>query len=302
MKIAVLIPCYNEEQTIAKVVRDFRLVLPNAQIYVYDNNSQDRTTEVARDAGAVVVKEYRQGKGNVVRSMFRNIEADIYVMVDGDDTYPADAVHTLMEPVVQGRADMVIGDRHSNGSYTQENKRPMHNFGNQFVKSLINKLFRAHLFDIMTGYRVFSRTFVKNMPVTSEGFEIETEMSLHALDKRFSIVEIPIDYRDRPEGSVSKLNTVKDGIRVVKTVFWIFKDYKPMTFFVTLGLLFFLLGLAVGIPVITEFLATKTISKIPSAILAVGFEVLATIALTCGFILDTIVKQHRDLYEMLRNK
>lgn len=299
MIIAVLLPCYNEELTIEKVIRDFRQELPDALIYVYDNNSKDRTAEVAQQAGAIVRKEYRQGKGNVVRSMFRDIDADIYIMADGDDTYPAEFVHELIRPIASGHADMTIGDRHSNGSYTEENKRPFHNFGNHLVKSLINRLFHSQLRDIMTGYRAFNRRFVKNMPVQSEGFEIETEMTLHALDKKFSIVEIPIVYRDRPEGSFSKLNTMRDGLRVLKTVFRIFKDYKPLAFFSFCACIFFLAGLLVGIPVVSEYFATGLISKLPSAVLAVGFMLLATIALTSGFILDTIVRQHQDIYRLM---
>lgn len=299
MKIAVLVPCYNEEQTIGKVIRDFQKELPESDIYVYDNNSTDATARVAAEHGAIVRREPRQGKGNVVRSMFRDIDADIYVMVDGDDTYPAEFVHALMKPIVQDGVDMVIGDRHSNGSYFVENKRPLHNFGNQLVKNLINRLFHANLQDIMTGYRVFTRDFVKHTPISSEGFEVETEMTLHALDKRFFILEIPIDYRDRPEGSLSKLNTFSDGFRVLKTVFAIFKDYKPLTFFSWVALLFFVLGLLVGLPVIFEFLATHTIAKIPSAILAVGLMLLATISLTSGLILDTLVKQHKDMFQIL---
>lgn len=302
MQIAVLIPCYNEEQTIEKVIRDFQHELPDATIYVYDNNSKDKTADVARQAGAIVKREPRQGKGNVVRSMFRDIDADVYVMADGDDTYPAEFVHDLMKPVVANEADMTIGDRHTDGSYESENKRPFHNLGNHMVKSLINQLFKSKLRDIMTGYRVFNRRFAKTMPVNSEGFEIETEMTLHALDKRFRILEIPITYRDRPPGSESKLNTVSDGARVLKAVFWIFKDYKPLAFFCTIALALFILGLVVGIPVVTEFFQTGKIAKMPSAILAVGLMVLATNALTCGFILDTIVRNHRDNYELFQNQ
>ena len=302
MRIAVLLPCYNEELTIEKVIRDFQRELPEAKIYVYDNNSVDSTADIARRCGAVVKQEKLQGKGNVVRSMFRDVDADVYVMADGDDTYPAEFVHELIRPIVDQEADMVMGDRHSNGSYLQENKRPMHNFGNQLVKTLINKLFNCDLHDIMTGYRAFNRDFVKNTPIQSEGFEIETEMTLHALDKRFVIEEIPIEYRDRPEGSYSKLNTLSDGIRVVKTVFWIFKDYKPLAFFGVLSVILLLLGLAVGLPVVYEFLQTHKIAKIPSAILAVGLVLLATTSLTSGLILDTIVKQHKDVYQLLRNR
>lgn len=302
MKLAVLLPCYNEARTIGKVIQDFQRELPEAEIYVYDNNSTDDTVRIATEYGAVIRREPRQGKGNVVRSMFRDIDAEIYVMADGDDTYPAEFVHALIGPIRDGEADMVLGDRHSNGSYSAENKRPLHQFGNQMVKTLINRLFQAHLQDIMTGYRAFTRDFVKHTPIQSEGFEIETEMTLHALDKRFFILEIPIDYRDRPEGSVSKLNTFSDGMRVLKTVFWIFKDYKPFAFFGFLALVFFLFGLMVGLPVIFEFLATHLIAKIPSAILAVGFMLLATIALTSGLILDTLVKQHKDMYQIMLNR
>ncbi len=299
MKLAVLIPCYNEARTIGKVVSDFRRELPEADIYVYDNNSSDDTRIAALRAGAIVRSERKQGKGNVVRSMFRSIDADVYIMVDGDDTYPADAVHQLIDPITTGEADMVIGDRLSNGSYVSENKRPFHHVGNRMVRGLINWLFHTKLQDIMTGYRVFNRTFVKNIVVMSEGFEIETEMTLSALDKQFRIVEVPIDYRDRPEGSESKLNTFRDGIRVLKTVFWIFKDYRPLLFFSSLALWFFVCGLAVGTPVIIEYVAAHYIWKVPSAILAVGFMVLATISLTSGLILDTIVRHHRELNHIL---
>lgn len=299
MRIAVLIPCYNEARTIGKVVHDFRRELPTADVYVYDNNSTDDTKIVALRAGAIVRSERKQGKGNVVRSMFRTIEADIYIMIDGDDTYPAEAVHELLHPVLTGEADMVIGDRLSNGSYVSENKRPFHHLGNRTVRGLINWLFNTKLQDIMTGYRVFSRTFVKNIVVMSEGFEIETEMTLSALDKQFRIVEVPIDYRDRPEGSESKLNTFRDGMRVLKTVFWIFKDYRPLLFFSSLALLFFLCGLAVGAPVIIEYISAHYIWKVPSAILAVGLMVLASISLTSGLILDTIVRHHRELNHIL---
>ena len=302
MEIAVLIPCYNEELTIEKVIKDFQKELPNAKIYVYDNNSQDKTAQIAKKCGAIVKKEFRQGKGNVIRSMFRDIDADIYIMIDGDDTYPSEFVHSLIKPVLSGDADMVIGDRHSNGTYKEENKRPLHDFGNNLVKNLINKFFRANLKDIMSGYRVFNKKFVKTIPVNSNGFEIETEMTLHALDKRFSLKEIPIQYRDRPEGSFSKLNTFSDGARVLKTIFWVFKDYRPLTFFSILSAFFFIMSLFVGIPVIVEFLQTSLISKIPSAILSVGLMLVSIIALFSGFILDTVVKQHRENYELFLNR
>jgi len=296
--IAVLVPCYNEELTIKKVIEDFRQELPGAKIYVYDNNSSDNTYQVALENGAIVKKEYRQGKGNVVRSMFKDIDADIYVMIDGDDTYPAQFVHSLIEPIQNYEADIVIGDRHSNGTYKDENKRPLHNFGNQLVKGLINRLFKANLQDIMSGYRAFNKKFVKNIPINSGGFEIETEMTLHTLDKRFLIKEIPIEYRDRPDGSFSKLNTFSDGMRVLKTIFWVFKDYKPLIFFSLFSTLFFVLSLLVGIPVIVEFIKTSYITKIPSAVLSVGLMLVAILALFAGFILDTIVKQHRESYDL----
>ncbi|NOQ29862.1 MAG: glycosyltransferase [Helicobacteraceae bacterium] len=297
-KIAVLIPCYNEELTIAKVINDFKKELPEADIYVYDNNSSDDTFKIAEQNGAIVKKEYRQGKGNVVRSMFRDIEADIYVMIDGDDTYPAEFVHSLMKPIIDQEADIVIGDRHSNGTYKDENKRPLHNFGNNLVKGLINNIFHSDLKDIMTGYRVFNKKFVKNMPVNSNGFEIETEMTLHTLDKKFLIKEIPIEYRDRPDGSFSKLNTYSDGMRVLKTILWVFKDYRPLAFFTLFAFGFFMLALVAGIPVIVEFVNTSLVSKIPSAILAVGLMIVSMLSLFSGFILDTIVKQHREEYEI----
>ena len=297
-KIAVLIPCYNEELTVEKVIKDFRKELPDADIYVYNNNSKDKTEEIARANGAIVVNEYKQGKGNVVRSQFRDIDADLYIMVDGDDTYPAEFVHELIEPVKSGKADMAIGDRLSNGTYQKENKRPFHEFGNYLVRKSINILFKTDLKDIMTGYRVFNKRFVKNMPVLSPKFEIETEMSLYALDKKYIIKEIPIVYRDRPEGSESKLNTVGDGIKVVKTIFRMFRDYKPLKFFGTIAFILFALSLLIGIPVIVEFFKTQYITRVPSAILATGIMGLAAISLQCGIILNTITRQHRENYEL----
>jgi glycosyltransferase involved in cell wall biosynthesis len=299
MKIAVLIPCYNEELTIEKVVRDFRKALPEADVYVYDNNSTDGTAEAARRAGAILRREPRQGKGNVVRRMFREVDADVYVLVDGDDTYPAEAVHQLLEPVMRGEADMAIGDRLSNGSYSEQNKRPFHDLGNRLVRGLINRLFDTRLRDIMTGYRVMNRRFVKNFPISSEGFEIETEMTLHALDKRYTIVEVPIDYRDRPEGSYSKLDTFSDGWRVLVTIFGIFKSYRPMAFFGWAALILLVLGLAVGLPVVYEFIHWHYIRRLPSAVLAVGLVLLAMGSFGCGVILDTIVRLHRETYELL---
>lgn len=297
-KIAVLIPCYNEELTIAKVINDFKKELPDSTIYVYNNNSKDKTEEIARENGAIVVNEYKQGKGNVVRSQFRDIEADIYVMVDGDDTYPAEFVHNLIDVVRSGEADMAIGDRLSNGTYQKENKRHFHEFGNNLVKKSINVLFNTDLKDIMTGYRVFNKRFVKNMPVLSPKFEIETEMSLYALDKKYAIKEIPIIYRDRPEGSTSKLDTIGDGIKVVKTIIKMFKDYKPFKFFGLISLLLFLIGLIIGLPVLIEFFKTSYITKVPSAILATGVMILSVLSFQCGIILDTITRQNRENYEL----
>ncbi len=297
-KIAVMIPCYNEEITIEKVIKDFRKELPDADIYVYDNNSTDKTVEIAKKNNAIIRKEYNQGKGNAVRRMFREIEADIYVMVDGDDTYPAEMVHELIKPIEEQKADMVIGDRLSNGTYKKENKRKFHSLGNSMVRGSINKLFGTNLRDIMTGYRAFNKIFVKNIPVLSSKFEIETEMTLHALDKKFIIKEIPIVYRDRPEGSTSKLNTVKDGMKVLKTILSMYKDYKPRKFFFALAILLFILGLIPGIPVIVEFAKTHFITKVPSAILATGFMLMATVAFQCGIILDTIVKANKQKYEL----
>ncbi len=297
-KIAILIPCYNEELTIEKVIKDFKKELPDADIYIYDNNSKDRTVEIAKANGAIVRHEYKQGKGNVVRTMFREIEADIYVMVDGDDTYPAEAVHQLIEPIRNKEADMVIGDRLSNGTYQEENKRQFHEFGNYLVKKSINLLFRTHLKDIMTGYRAFNKMFVKNMPVMTQKFEIETEMSLYALDKKYIIKEIPILYRDRPSGSVSKLNTISDGIKVIKTIVNMFKNYKPLYFFTIIASIMAVIGLIIGIPVIIEFFSTSYITKVPSAILATGIITLSVIIGQCGVILHTVVKNHKEDYEL----
>lgn len=296
-KIAVLIPCYNEELTIEKVIKDFKRELPKADIYVYNNNSKDNSYEIAKRAGAIVRNEYRQGKGNVVRSMFEQIDADIYLIVDGDDTYPAERAKELIENVRNG-ADMVVGDRLSNGTYLKENKRKFHNLGNSLVKNAINVLFNVKLQDIMSGYRAYSKKFVKNFPILTKKFEIETEMTLHALDKNYVIKEIPIDYRDRPQGSVSKLNTISDGVKVVKTIATMFKDYKPLKFFLIVALILFVLGLIIGIPVILEFIKTSYVSKVPSAILATGLVMISFITAQCGIILHTTVKKNKELYEL----
>lgn len=295
-KIAVLLPCYNEEITIGKVIDDFQSVLPDATIYVYDNNSTDRTSEIARAHGAVVRTEHRQGKGNVVRAMFSDIEADYYIMADGDDTYPAEAARQLLEPLLTGEANFVIGDRLSNGTYSEENQRHFHNFGNLFVRNLINWVYDGNIRDIMTGYRAFDRFFVKTMPVLSQGFEIETEMTIHALENRFLIKEIQIDYRDRPEGSESKLDTFSDGMKVIKTIMKLLKHGKPLFFFGIIALVFCLAGLAFGVPVIVEFIRTGYVFRVPTAILATGLMLLSMMFLMCGFILDTIVHKHKQLY------
>lgn len=299
-KIAVLIPCYNEELTVEKTVSDFKRVLPNADIYVYNNNSKDRTKELALKAGAIVKDEYRQGKGAVVRSMFRDIDADVYIMVDGDDTYPAEEVEGLITPVLEGKADMVIGDRLSSTYYT-ENKRPFHNFGNSLVKGLINFLFKSDLNDIMTGYRSFSKKFVKCMPVMSDGFQIETEMTIFALTNNMQVVNVPITYRDRPEGSESKLNTFSDGFKVLLTLFNLFKDNRPFLFFGSISIVIFLIGLLIGIPVINEFIKTAYITKVPSAVLAAALMLNAFLMFSVGIILDAIKNEKRYLFECHMN-
>lgn len=296
--IAVLIPCYDEALTIGKVVDDFRDALPEATIYVYDNNSHDDTAAIAREHGAQVRHESRQGKGNVVRQMLRDIDADYYLMVDGDDTYPADQARDLLRPLMEDEADTVVGDRLSNGTYGDENERAFHGFGNNLVRWLIGVLYGRTLHDVMTGYRSFNRVFAKTLPVLSPGFEIETELSIHAIDKRWRIAEVPIVYRDRPEGSESKLNTVSDGIKVLQMIFSLLKDYKPLGFFSILAVICLVIGLAIGIPVVIEFGATHLVPRLPSAILAVAFCGLAALLLVCGLILDTTVKGHRRSWEI----
>lgn len=297
MKIAVLIPCYNEELTVTKVVIDFKKALPNADIYVYDNNSTDKTVELAQKAGAIVRYETRQGKGNVVRTMFREIEADYYIMVDGDDTYPAEHAQEMIDKAISLQADLVIGDRLSNGTYSNENKRSFHDFGNKLVLGLINSIFKSDLKDIMTGYRVFSKFFVKNFPALSDGFQIETEMSIFALNYKFKIAQVPIVYRDRPEGSFSKLNTFKDGFRVIKVLSTLFKDTRPLTFFSLVSVLFIVLTLLIGTPVLLEFMETHYITLVPSAILASGLGIIAFLFFVVGLILDTMAYNHRLEFE-----
>lgn len=297
-RIAALVPCYNESLTIAKVCDDFKRYLPEATVYVYDNNSTDDTARIAAEHGAVVVREVRQGKGNVVRQMLRDIDADCYVMVDGDDTYPIEQVRDVIAPVLDGTADHVVGDRLSNGTYAAENKRAGHGFGNDLVRWLIKVLYGFEYTDVMTGYRAFNREFAKTLPVLSPGFEIETELSIHAVDKNWRIAQVPIDYRDRPEGSESKLDTVSDGVKVLKMIFSLFKDYKPLGFFSLLALVFFAVGLALGIPVVAEFASTGLVPRFPTALLAVAFCGLAALMLVCGLILDTVVKGHRRDWEL----
>lgn len=296
--IAVLVPCYNEAITIAKVIDDFAAELPEADIYVYDNNSSDGTADIARAHGAIVVHEPRQGKGNVVRQMLRDIDADCYLMVDGDDTYPAEFAKQLIAPILSGEADHVVGDRLSNGTYGEENKRAGHAFGNDLVRWLIKRLYGYKYNDVMTGYRAFSRPFAKTLPVLSPGFEIETELSIHAVDKRWRIVQVPIIYRDRPEGSVSKLDTIPDGLRVLRMIASLAKDYKPLPFFSLAALLFLIVGFFFGIPVITGFHATHLVTKLPSALVAVSFCGLAALLLACGLVLDTVVKGNRRQWEL----
>lgn len=297
-KVAVLIPCYNEAVTIAKVVDDFKRVLPDADIYVYDNNSSDETSKIAREHGAIVRFEPRQGKGNVVRQMFRDIEADYYLMVDGDDTYPAEAAPELLAPLMNDEADMTVGDRLSNGSYGEENDRAFHGFGNDLVRWLIKTIYGYAFDDVMTGYRAFNRMFVKTMPVLSEGFQIETEISIHAVDKHWRIKDVPIDYRDRPEGSYSKLSTFGDGAKVLMAITSLFKDYKPFAFFGWISIFFLILGLIAGVPVIVEYFQTGLVPRIPSVILAVALVGCAALSFTAGTILDTVAKSNRKQWEL----
>ena len=297
-EVAVLVPCYNEEMTVGKVVDDFRAVLPGARIYVYDNNSTDATASIARDHGAIVVREPRQGKGNVVRQMLRDIDADYYVMVDGDDTYPAEAAAAMLDQLAAGEADMVVGDRLSNGTYGRENDRAFHGFGNNLVRWLIKHLYGFEYSDVMTGYRAFNRVFAKTMPVLSNGFEIETELSIHAVDKGWRIAELPIEYRDRPEGSESKLSTFSDGFKVLKMIMSLFKDYRPMALFGWLAVIFVALGLVAGIPVVVDYAYTGLVDRLPTALLATALVLMGMLSLVCGLVLDTVVKGSRKQYEL----
>lgn len=298
--IAVLIPCYNESVTIKKVIEDYKKALPEATIYVYDNNSTDGTAKIAEEAGAEVRYEYRQGKGNVIRSMFRNIDADCYLMIDGDDTYPAEHARDMVNLVLNKGVDMVIGDRLS-ATYFTENKRPFHNLGNKMVRGLINKFFKSNVKDIMTGYRAFSRLFVKSFPVLSKGFEIETEMTIHALDKNFLLEEIPVTYRDRPEGSESKLNTFSDGFKVLKTIANLFRDYRPLAFFSFCSVILDVIALLLFIPVLVEYFRTGLVERFPTLIVSGIVAVIGILLWICGVILHVIVKKHKQLYELMLN-
>ena len=298
--IAVLLPCYNEEVTIGKVVRDFKAALPKATVYVYDNNSTDRTAEIAAAEGAIVRREPRQGKGNVIRAMFEDIDADVYVMADGDDTYPADAAPAMVAKVLEGY-DMVIGDRLSS-TYFQENKRPFHNFGNRLVRGSINGLFGAHVTDIMTGYRAFSFTFVKTYPVLSRGFEVETEMTIHSLNNNLRLYEMPIQYRDRPEGSVSKLDTVGDGIKVMSTIFRMIREYKPLPLFGGLGLIIGIVGIVLCGTVTFEFAKTGVVTHFSTLIGAVMLVITGLLLIIAGIILDVMAKNDRKTFVIETNK
>lgn len=298
-RVAILIPCYNESSTIAKVIRDHKVV-KNADIYVYDNNSTDDTAKIAKKNNVIVRHEYRQGKGNVIRTMFRDLDYDAYYMVDGDDTYPAENAQEMIDQVLTGRADMVIGDRLS-GTYFTENKRPGHNFGNVLVRGLINKLFKSNVRDIMTGQRAFSRDFVKSFPVLSKGFQVETEMTIHTLDKNLKWVEVPIEYRDRPEGSESKLNTISDGIKVITTIFNMVREFKPLFFFGTCGLIAFIAGVILGIFPIIEYFETGLVAKFPSLIAAGVLLIVALLLWSVGLITDLINKKDRQQFEINLN-
>lgn len=296
-KIAVLIPCYNESKTVEKVVTDFKNVLPEATIYVYDNNSTDNTAELAERAGAIVRHEYQQGKGNVIRRMFREVDAECYIMTDGDDTYPAEFAREMADKVLQRNVDMVVGDRLSS-TYFEENKRPFHNMGNSIVRKSINFLFKSEIKDIMTGYRAFSYQFIKSFPILSKGFEIETEMSIHAIDKNMSIDNVIIEYRDRPEGSESKLNTYSDGLKVLFTIFRLYRNYKPIQFFSIIALLLTIIAATFFVPIIFTFAETGLVPNFPTLIVCGFIEMAALISLFTGIILQTLRQKDRQDFEM----
>lgn len=300
-KIAVLIPCYNEAKTVKKVVEDFKRELPEATIYVYDNNSKDGTDEIARQAGAVVRYEKRQGKGNVIRTMFREIDAECYLMVDGDDTYPAENAREMVDYVLNEKVDMVIGDRLSS-TYFTENKRLFHNSGNMLVRGLINSLYQSNIRDVMTGYRAFGYNFIKTFPVLSKGFEIETEMTMHALDKNLFTKNVVIEYRDRPDGSQSKLNTYSDGFKVVKTILTLYRNYKPLSFFSIVTSLLVLVGTCFLLPVLADYIRTGLVPKMPSFVASIFFFIAALQSFFGGLILETIVKKNKQDFEINYNK
>ena len=295
---AVIIPCYNEAVTIGKVVDDFRRELPGATVYVYDNNSTDGTSRIACEHGATVRLEPRQGKGNVCRQMFRDIDAACYLMVDGDDTYPAESARALCDPILAGEADMTVGDRLSNGTYAEENKRAFHGFGNNLVRAMIKWIYGYSFEDVMTGYRAMNQPFVKTLPVLSEGFQIETELSIHAVDHRWRIRDVPVEYRDRPAGSESKLDTVGDGIKVIAMIGTLFKDYRPLKFFSLIALLFAAIGLVLGIPIIIEYFRTGLVPRFPTAMLAASFMFLCGLSLATGLVLDSVAKIERKQWEL----
>ncbi|MDX9963576.1 glycosyltransferase family 2 protein [Desulfobacter postgatei] len=307
--ISVILPAFNEEQTIADTIKDFHLALPDAEIWVINNHSVDETESIARETISSIgckggiINEHRPGKGNAVRRAFLNIEADVYILADADLTYPADHAHKLISPILNGDADMAVGDRHANGHYAMENKRAFHNFGNRLVRSLVNGLFNAKLYDIMSGYRALNRDFVKSYPILVEGFEIETDMTLHALDRRFRIIEIPIPYKDRPAGSFSKLNTFRDGARVINTITKILRYYRPLAFFLIAAIIFMATGFTAAIPVFEDWLREGYIHHVPLAILATGLEISAILLAAVGLILDSTTHQDKCNFEreLLKN-
>ena len=300
-KIAILIPCYNEAKTIKKVIEDFRRVLPDATIYVYDNNSSDGTDEIARNAGAIVRYEKKQGKGNVIKRMFREIDAECYIMIDGDDTYPSKNAKQMADLVLNDNVDMVIGDRLSS-TYSTENKRLFHDFGNKLVRDLINSIYKSNIRDVMTGYRAFSYLFVKTFPILSKGFEIETEMTIHSLDKNLLTQNVIIEYHDRQEGSQSKLNTYSDGYKVIKTIISLYKNYRPLSFFMWLSLVLFIIGSMFITPVLIDYFKTGLVPKIPSFIASVFFYICTIQSFFGGLILDTISRKNKQDFEMNYNK
>lgn len=301
-RVAVLLPCFNEQQTVQQVIASLKQVLPHSVVYVYDNNSTDSTAILAKEAGAIVRHEYRQGKGNVVRAMFRDIDADCYIMMDGDNTYPADAAVEMCHLVLEKKADMVVGDRLSS-TYFVENKRPFHNFGNDMVRKSINFLWKPKepILDVMTGFRAFSPIFVKSFPILSQGFEIETEMTIHALDNNFLICSIPVAYKDRPQGSCSKLNTYRDGVKVLLTIFNLFRNYKPLKFFGMFSLVLGIISLILFVPVFLEYLKTGLVPRFPTLIVSVFMMLAAFLSFVCGLILDTHAKSNRKNFEVQLN-